>query len=94
MFAIDSKWNPFPPLIPYREHDGFGVIEQEAGTNRFIMSVGQWIERTKATGILGSHKIWISHLNFLLLFIVPLVVFIIVGVTHNTGPRLFFLRTK
>jgi len=30
----------------------FGVIEQEAGTNRFIMSVGQWIERTKATGML------------------------------------------
>jgi len=23
MFAIDSKWNPFLPLIPYREHDGF-----------------------------------------------------------------------
>jgi hypothetical protein len=24
----------------------FGVIEQEAGVNRFIMSVGQWIDRT------------------------------------------------
>lgn len=24
----------------------FGVIEQEAGINRFIMSVGQWINRT------------------------------------------------
>ena len=24
----------------------FGVIEQEAGINRFIMSVGQWIEKT------------------------------------------------
>jgi len=30
----------------------FGVIEQEAGTNRFIMSVGQWIDRTKAVGML------------------------------------------
>lgn len=30
----------------------FGVIEQDAGTNRFIMSVGQWIERTKALGML------------------------------------------
>jgi hypothetical protein len=29
----------------------FGVIEQEAGVNRFIMSVGQWIERTKAIGL-------------------------------------------
>ena len=26
----------------------FGVIEQEAGVNRFIMSVGQWIQRTGA----------------------------------------------
>lgn len=30
----------------------FGVIGQEAGTNRFIMSVGQWINRTKAIGML------------------------------------------
>ena len=30
----------------------FGVIEQEAGINRFIMSAGQWIERTKAMGLL------------------------------------------
>lgn len=29
----------------------FGVIGQEAGTNRFIMSVGQWIDRTKAIGM-------------------------------------------
>ncbi len=29
----------------------FGVIEQEAGVNRFIMSSGQWIERTKAKGL-------------------------------------------
>lgn len=30
----------------------FGVIGQEAGTNRFVMSVGQWIDRTKAVGML------------------------------------------
>jgi hypothetical protein len=30
----------------------FGVIGQEAGTNRFIMSAGQWIERTQAIGML------------------------------------------
>src|SRR5690554_1939769 len=30
----------------------FRVIGQEAGTNRFIMSVGQWIDRTKAVGML------------------------------------------
>lgn len=30
----------------------FGVIGQEAGTNRFMMSVGQWIDRTKAIGML------------------------------------------
>ena len=30
----------------------FGVIRREAGVNRFIMSVGQWIERTKAIGLL------------------------------------------
>ena len=30
----------------------FGVIEKEAGVNRFIMSVGQWVERTKAFGLL------------------------------------------
>jgi len=30
----------------------FGVIEQEAGVNRFIMSVGQWIERTRAMGLI------------------------------------------
>ena len=29
----------------------FGVIEQSAGTNRFIMSVGQWIDRTNANGL-------------------------------------------
>jgi len=30
----------------------FGVIEQEAGVNRFIMSIGQWIERTHAKGLI------------------------------------------
>jgi hypothetical protein len=30
----------------------FGVIGQDAGTNRFIMSVGQWIDRTNAIGML------------------------------------------
>lgn len=30
----------------------FGVIGQEAGTNRFIMSVGQWLIKTKAVGML------------------------------------------
>lgn len=30
----------------------FGVIENEAGVNRFIMSVGQWIGRTQAIGLL------------------------------------------
>ncbi|MBM2816238.1 MAG: KilA-N protein [Ignavibacteria bacterium] len=30
----------------------FVVIEQEAGVNRFIMSVGQWIERTQANGLI------------------------------------------
>lgn len=30
----------------------FGVISQEAGVNRFIMSVGQWIDRTKAIGLI------------------------------------------
>lgn len=37
------------PKFNYPE---FGVIGNEAGTNRFIMSVGQWIERTNAQGML------------------------------------------
>ncbi|MDT3738777.1 MAG: KilA-N domain-containing protein [Candidatus Kapabacteria bacterium] len=36
-------------IINYPE---FGVIGQEAGTNRFIMSVGQWNERTRAVGMI------------------------------------------
>ncbi|MBK9631891.1 MAG: KilA-N domain-containing protein [Saprospiraceae bacterium] len=37
---------------PNFNYPEFGVIEQEAGVNRFIMSVGQWAERTKAAGLL------------------------------------------
>ncbi|MBK8721939.1 MAG: KilA-N domain-containing protein [Saprospiraceae bacterium] len=37
------------PIFNYTE---FGVIGNESGTNRFIMSVGQWIERTNASGML------------------------------------------
>ncbi len=37
---------------PEFNYPEFGVIEQESGVNRFIMSVGQWIERTKAIGLL------------------------------------------
>lgn len=37
---------------PNFNYPEFGVITQEAGVNRFIMSVGQWIERTNAGGML------------------------------------------
>ena len=37
---------------PNFNYPEFGVISQEAGTNRFMMSVGQWIERVKANGLL------------------------------------------
>jgi hypothetical protein len=37
---------------PNFNYPEFGVIEQEAGINRFIMSVGQWISRTQAMGML------------------------------------------
>jgi hypothetical protein len=30
----------------------FGVIGQEAGTNRFTMSVGQWLDRTNSKGMI------------------------------------------
>ncbi len=37
----------------------FGVIEKEAGTNRFIMSVGQWVQRTNAVGVINcTAKEW------------------------------------
>ncbi len=39
------------PAFNYPE---FGVIGQEAGVNRFIMSAGQWIERTKAVGLIAK----------------------------------------
>ncbi len=37
---------------PNFNYPEFGVIGREAGINRFIMSAGQWIERTRATGII------------------------------------------
>lgn len=37
---------------PNFNYPEFGVITQEAGVSRFIMSVGQWIERTNAVGVL------------------------------------------
>lgn len=37
---------------PYFNYPEFGVIKQDSGVNRFIMSVGQWIERTKAIGMI------------------------------------------
>lgn len=37
------------PAFNYPE---FGVIENDSGVNRFIMSAGQWIERTGAIGLI------------------------------------------
>ena len=37
---------------PHFNYPEFGVIIQDAGTNRFILSAGQWIERTLAKGLL------------------------------------------
>lgn len=37
---------------PNFNYPEFGVIGHDAGTNRFIMSAGQWVERTRATGII------------------------------------------
>lgn len=37
---------------PNFNYPEFGVIRQEAGTNRFIMSAGQWIGRTKSIGMI------------------------------------------
>lgn len=37
---------------PNFNYPEFGVIGREAGINRFIMSAGQWIKRTRAIGIL------------------------------------------
>jgi hypothetical protein len=37
------------PVFNYTE---FGVIGRDADTNRFTMSVVQWVERTKAIGLI------------------------------------------
>lgn len=37
---------------PNFNYPEFGVIEQEAGTNRFMMSVGQWLDRTNSSGMI------------------------------------------
>ncbi len=37
---------------PNFNYPEFGVITREAGVNRFIMSAGQWIDRTKAIGLI------------------------------------------
>ena len=37
------------PSFNYPEFD---VIKNEAGVNRFVMSVGQWIDRTNAIGMI------------------------------------------
>jgi hypothetical protein len=37
---------------PNFNYPEFGVIEKESGVNRFIMSVGQWITRTSAIGMI------------------------------------------
>src|SRR5690606_30580437 len=37
---------------PNFNYPEFGVIEQDAGVNRFVMSVGQWVERTQAKGMI------------------------------------------
>lgn len=38
----------------YFNYSEFEVIKNESGVNRFVMSVGQWIERTKAIGMTVS----------------------------------------
>ncbi|MBS4013029.1 MAG: KilA-N domain-containing protein [Bacteroidetes bacterium] len=37
---------------PNFNYPEFGVIEKESGVNRFIMSVGQWVGRTNAMGLI------------------------------------------
>jgi hypothetical protein len=41
---------------PHFNYPEFGVIENEAGVNSFIMSVGQWIKRTNAMGLIVKAK--------------------------------------
>lgn len=61
--AVISKWlsnkNTLEYLSIWEEihnshfnYTEFGVIRNEAGVNRFTMSIGQWIERTKASGLI------------------------------------------
>ena len=47
IYPIDKMINN--PGFNYPE---FGVIENESGVNRFIMSVGQWIDRTGAISLI------------------------------------------
>lgn len=56
------------PTFNYPE---FGVIEKEAGTNRFVMSVGQWIDITKAIEMLvkaGRYGGTFAHKDIVALF--------------------------
>ena len=41
----------------------FGGIMAEAGTNRFLLSVKQWIERTNARGIVAKAGRYGSHIS-------------------------------
>ncbi len=61
--AINVKGSPIKNTLEYLgvwekinnthfNYPEFGVIEKKAGTNRFIISVGQWISRTNAAGLL------------------------------------------
>jgi hypothetical protein len=50
----------------------FGVIEKSAGTNRFIMSVGQWVKRIGAIGlIVKAGRYGGTYAIKTLLFILP-----------------------
>lgn len=61
--AIIIKWLSLKSTIEYLgewemlynsdfNYTDFGVIKNESGVNRFIMSAGQWIAKTNAKGIL------------------------------------------
>ncbi len=63
--AIIAKWISNKNTLEYlsvweRIHNEkfnyteFGVIERESGVNRFSMSIGQWIARTQAIGLLAK----------------------------------------
>lgn len=55
------------PKFNYLE---FGVIESESGVNRFIMFVGQWIQRTNAVGLIVKARryggTYVMHTKILL----------------------------